>query len=210
MKAVSTDAIFTRFSSEYMSLIQLKLDDMRGTIPPVSPIHGCWIAGGAVRGWFCGEELSDVDVFGPEQQALDNFVSANNKLKKIDETPRAVTYDLDGLRVQTIRVFHNTPQSLLENFDFNVCQFAWSESGIFATRDAIIGTLRKHLSVCKITKEFAVDSLRRAFKYQRKGFIPCAGTIRDLANAVRELTAEEINNQVVVSPHGGSRLVRFD
>jgi len=57
---------------------------------------------------------------------------------------------------------------------------------------------------------FAADSLRRAFKYQTKGFTPCAGTIRDLATAFTTITREQIQAQVEMSPNGGKRLVRFD
>ena len=52
--------------------------------------------------------------------------------------------------------------------------------------------------------------MRRAFKYQRKGFEPCLGTIRDIAEVIRTLNEEELKAQVELSPAGGKRFVRFD
>lgn len=193
-----------------MSTIQLPVDRMRGDKPPIEPRDGCFIAGGAVRRWFNGsEELSDVDVFAPTADHQTAFLK-NRSVKLVDQTSRADTYQCDGVRLQLIKFYHPTVDALFGAFDFNVCQFAWTEAGIFATQDAVIGVLRGHLSIVALTKEFAVDSLRRAFKYQQKGFEPCAGTLRDLANNFRQLTDEEMKAQVELSPKGGSRIVRFD
>ena len=195
-----------------MSIVQLKLDDMRGVIPPVTPTSGCFIAGGSVRRWFTGhEDLSDVDVFAPAEENHTAFLEAIGKpAKLIDKTKHASTYLVDGVRVQLIKFFRANIDELFSNFDFNVCQFAWTEQGVFATQEAVIGVLRGHLAVGKIRKDFAVDSLRRTFKYQMKGFEPCAGTIRDIARSFIELTEEEIKKQVEQSPKGGKRIVRFD
>lgn len=193
-----------------MSLIQLKLDYMRGPIPPIPPKHGCWIAGGAVRRWFLGtEKLSDIDVFAPSAQCFEKFI-AEHDADLVDSHKHADTYEIDGVKVQCIKFHHPTPEALVQNFDFNICQFVWTEVGAFATANAIIGALRGHLAVEKINPEFAVDSLRRAFKYQRRGFTPCAGTLRDIANSFLELTKEQIENQVSISPKGGRRIVRID
>lgn len=192
-------------------LIQLKVDDMRGIIPPLKPSHGCWIAGGAVRRWFAGEEtLSDVDVFAPAEANLTQLISEVKNITKLDSTKNADTYASGNNRIQLIKHYRLTPELLVQSFDFNICQFVWSENGIYATQEAVIGTLRKHLAIATITKEFAIDSLRRAFKYQRKGYLPCNGTIRDISNVIATLTKEEIETQVVMSPHGGNRIVRFD
>jgi hypothetical protein len=56
----------------------------------------------------------------------------------------------------------------------------------------------------------AGGAVRRSFKYQTKGFFPCAGTMRSLAEAIRSLTDDEIKKQVEMSPAGGQRIVRFD
>jgi hypothetical protein len=101
-------------------------------------------------------------------------------------------------------------EDLLDSFDFTVCQFAYDGSNVFSTPEAIISVTRNHLGVHNISKEFAVDSLRRAFKYSKKGYYPCNGTIQKLADSLRGLTAEEVKNAVEISPGGGRRLIRID
>lgn len=186
---------------------------MAGHRPPIEPTEGSWIAGGAVRRWFNdGESLQDVDVFAPTLGSLDAF--RKERLSGFDEsqkTTNAITYWNGKIKVQLItgRLFP-TVEACLDAFDFTICQFAWTKAGIYTTEEAIISTLRRHLSVHRITKEFALDSMRRAFKYQRKGFEPCLGTIRDIAIVIRTLDEEELKNQIELSPAGGKRFVRFD
>ena len=191
-------------------IIQLLADHMLGEKPPIEPSAGCIVAGGSVRRWFSGsEKLSDVDVFAPSASHHAEFMGGKTA-DLIVETKHAATFNCSGVRLQLIKFYQPNLAALFESFDFNVCQFAWTEDGIFATEDAVIGVLRGHLSVVKLSKEFAIDSLRRAFKYQKKGFEPCAGTLRDIAKNFRELTEEQINAQVEISPGGGKRIVRFD
>lgn len=195
-------------------LIELAADRMRGKRPAIAPGPGTWICGGAVRQWFCGNEReSDIDIFGVSAESLSDF---SNKIvqmgaREINNTPMTVSLDLGGKMVQVIqgRVYP-TVESALDSFDFNVCQFAWDGSKVFATAEALIGTLRGHLAVHKIAKEFAVDSLRRAFKYQRKGYVPCAGTLRDLSNILRTLSEDDVKRAIEISPGGGKRVVSFD
>lgn len=195
---------------ERMSVIQLSHEHIRGKIPPIAPSAGCFIAGGAVRRWFgTDEQLSDIDVFAPAKENHAEFLK-DKTVEIVDDNKHAETYLISGVKVQLIKFYHPTVDALFEAFDYNVCQFAWTEAGIFASHDAVIGVLRGHLSVAKISKEFAVDSLRRAFKYQRRGYEPCAGTLRDIAKSLSTLTQEEIESQVQLSPKGGSRIIRFD
>lgn len=192
-------------------IVQLNLDDMRGPKPAVEPACGCWIAGGAVRAWFTGgEKVSDIDVFGPSLQATADFVNSLFRPKLVGAHSNAETYLVYGSLVQVIKLFKPNIDELLYGFDYNVCQFAWTGEGIFATQEAIIGALRGHLAVGRISHDFAMDSLRRAFKYQKKGYAPCAGTLRDIANALRKLSDEDVKNQVEISPSGGKRTVHMD
>jgi len=192
-------------------IIQLKTDFMRGSIPPVSPTNGVFICGGAVRRWFSGKEkLSDIDVFAPTPQHHQDFLATLGKVQLLVETTNATTYEWEDKTIQLIKFYYPTLEAAIDSFDFNICQFGWTEEGVFATPEAIVGVLRNHLSVNKINPGFEADSLRRAFKYQLKGFIPCAGTIRDLAMSFTGLEPAQIQAQIEMSPKGGKRLIRFD
>jgi hypothetical protein len=177
------------------------------------PVMGGWVAGGAIRRWFGSDEnLSDVDMFFNSEASFENYRKEYlGKATLLHETPNALTYDYNEMRLQLIRVkWFVTLEELLDSFDFTVCQFAWDGNNFFATPEALVSVLRKHLGVHKIQKDFAVDSLRRAFKYAKKGFYPCNGSLQQMALSLRELSVEEVNKAVEISPNGGKVIVRID
>lgn len=196
-----------------IDLIKLEQETFIGQRPIVSPTKDVWIAGGAIRQWFNdGELMTDIDVFGKNQESLDNFIS--EKLwaaKKISEQNHLSSFSLNGQLIQVIKYnYYDSIHNLLDSFDFTVCQFAWDGKTVYSTEAAIVSVLRKRLRVHQITKELAADSLRRAFKYQRKGYIPCLGTLKDIALSFQNLTEEEIKQQITISPGGGTRFVGVD
>lgn len=194
-----------------MEIVELHADDMRGLKPCVEPTAGACIAGGAVRGWFSGaEKLSDIDVFCADDESETRFIGSLAGYREIGKSKHARNFSDGKHLVQVIGLRFPDTRSLFDSFDFKLCQFAWNSAGIWATPQAIIGTLRGHLSVHKIQPGFEMDSLRRAFKYQRKGFSPCLGTLRDLSGAIRPLTEEGIKKQTEISPGGGKRVIRYD
>jgi hypothetical protein len=199
-----------------MSVTIIKLNQLQMLGPKIEitvPQRG-WIAGGAIRRWFAGnEKLSDVDCFFQDEAAFLDYVNAlaQHGAKLVNTHKNAATFDVNDILVQLIKLkYHPTVDSLLDSFDFTVCQFAWDGTDVYSTPQAVISTLRNHLGVHILTKDFAVDSLRRAFKYCKKGYHPCNGTIQQMANAMRTLTEDEIKNAVEISPNGGKRIIRVD
>lgn len=181
-------------------------------IPPVISLG--WIAGGAIRRWFVGgERLSDIDVFFKNEKSMQDYIGllTGQGAQKLSEHKNVITYSYHDYLIQCIRIkYYEKVEDLLDSFDFTVCQFAYDGFKVFSTPEAIISVTRKHLGMHGISKEFAVDSLRRAFKYAKKGYYPCNGTIQKLADSLRGLTAEEVKNAVEISPGGGKRLIRMD
>lgn len=199
-----------------MSVSVIKIDKSLLLGPAIDvpvPVNG-WIAGGAIRRWFAGkEDLSDVDVFFQNEQAFNDYIVllAQKGAKPLASHPNAVTYEYQQVRVQCIRVkWYATLDELLDSFDFTVCQFAWNGTEFFATPEATISVLRNHLGAHNISQNFAVDSLRRAFKYCKKGYHPCNGTIQKIAHSLRTLTEQQVNDAIEISPNGGKRTVRID
>lgn len=209
-----------------VQLTTIDLAQMRGKIPEFPFPRNGWVAGGAVRGWFTGAEtLSDVDVFFPDSESLASYVKLlenaapfdfdKNKpievFKRVQTTPNAITLSNGTFPIQCIHAkFYPDIAALLDSFDFTVCQFAWDGTTVYTTGDALISVLRDHLGVHVITKEGAVDSLRRAFKYCKKGFHPCNGSLLKIADSLRGLTEQEIRDAVTISPNGGRVILRFD
>lgn len=172
-----------------------------------------WIAGGAIRQWIVGDEpKSDVDVFASSAEGLDKFVTDNLiGATKLRDQEHLVAYKHQGQLIQVIKYdFYPNKAELLDSFDFTVCQFVYDGEDIWTTTHALTSVLRKHLGVHKISPELAADSLRRAFKYQDKGYKPCLGTIQKLAESMVGLTKEDIKEQVQISPGGGIRIVGVD
>ena len=160
-----------------------------------------WIAGGAIRRWFTGEKQdpkSDIDLFAMDFDRLTAYAKGM-KFRQVYDTKNATTYKWRDQTIQTIKLTSPTPEESMAKFDFKHCQFAYDGKKIYATDEAVICSLRKHLMFNNMLKGYEVDTLRRAFKYQREGYTPCGGTLRDLARALRGLTEEEIAGQGGIS-----------
>lgn len=196
-----------------INLIELDQNSFRGEKPQISPSKDVWFAGGAIRQWFQdGEAASDIDVFGKSQEALDGFIKEKlSSAKKLFEKDHLYSFSLNGQIIQVIKYnYYENINNLIDSFDFTICQFGWDGNTVWASESAIVSCLRGHLRVHKITPELAADSLRRAFKYQLKGYIPCLGTLKDLVLSFQGLSKEEIEKQITISPGGGTRFVGVD
>ena len=183
---------------------------MRGKKPDIEPLYKGLgvIAGGAIRRWFTGEpQNSDIDIFAFNESSLELINQAYNSRYKGINTGNAITYNGN---IQVIRVLTGTVAELFDKFDFAHCCFAYDGELIYTTPKAIISSLRKHLMINNLNPLFAMDSLRRMFKYQRQGYTPCNGTLIDISLAIQSLTSEQIVNQVIISPGGGKRILRID
>lgn len=193
-----------------MELIELKEPEMRGRKPELAVPDNFAIAGGSVRRWFTGEKQdSDIDLF-----RIDGKEEYDVELKgwsKGNSTLMADNYFKNRQQVQVIKRAYKSIEAMFENFDFHHCQFAYTNDGkIYSTKKGVICALRKHLSFNNIEEEFELDTLRRAFKYQRQGYTPCAGTIGRLAKALRE-SDSDFDEQMKMSAAGGTiDIIPFD
>jgi hypothetical protein len=180
-------------------MIELLEMHMRGTKPPVKLVEGTWVAGGAVRRWFTGEPLcNDIDVFCRDTTSAENFIAENGLNIRVQNT-RMIMFYSSPVQIILRPLFANAEKTI-ESFDYTLCQFAWDGKSIITTTNAITSTLRKHLGVNVIQAGYEIDSLRRAFKYAKQGYIPCIGTIRDLAKALNNAPAENIAKFDTISP----------
>lgn len=196
-----------------MDLIKIDQKLLLGKRPVLEPVPGTFIAGGAIRQWFVGNEpSSDIDVFGTSPDKLSEFI--NSRLigaKPLIDRNNLKSFEFRGQLIQVIYFdYYENIHNLLDSFDFNVCQFGWDGTDVYSTQYALTSVLRGHLGAHKITPVLAADSLRRAFKYADKGYKPCLGTLRDLGLSFSGLKKEEIESQVQISPGGGARTVGVD
>jgi len=192
-------------------LIILQEQEMWGRLPSMSidlP-QGFVIAGGAIRRWFTGEEqTSDIDLFrvdGKEEYELPIKGLSKKRSTQIQDT-----YKLGNQTVQVIKRPYDSIENLIESFDYQHCQFSYDGTTIYATKEAIITSVRKHLSLNNVIEGFELDTLRRAFKYCKQGFMPCVGTIQAIGKMLQD-SDSILDEQAQLSPSGGRRkVIRFD
>lgn len=192
-----------------MDLIELQKEEMRGYFPDLPIPDNFVVAGGSIRRWFIGEKQdSDFDYFRIDGK--ENYDLGIDELTESYSTVVQDTYSLNGKSVQVIKRSYESVSDLFSQFDFHHCQFAYNGKEIFTTKKAIISGMRKHLSFNSVVDGFELDTLRRAFRYCKQGFNPCSGTIRDIANMLRDSEAD-FEEQTKMSPKGGTKtIVRFD
>jgi hypothetical protein len=190
-----------------------------------------FVCGGSVRRYFTGEpQTSDVDMFcvrqikKEEAEKLLKGLGAQN----ISSNANAVTGYIKGRPFQIILPVFGHEEALFDKFDFWHCCWSWNPEmeSLVTTPVTIMCTERKHLSLKSFQQGFELDTLRRAFKYQRQGYTPCNGTLLDLGKMLQSVPQEEkanpfkdlspgppmnpLERQAVMSPGGGHRILRFD
>lgn len=172
-----------------------QLDGALDRLPCVSSV-GPWLAGGAVRRTLLGTSLaeSDYDFFFRTQQQYDDFCEwmIDIHALKIAETPLQTTWTVFAdepasgqlpLKVQAIRVaFYESPEALLDTFDFTICQLVYDGTDLICGEYALWDLGRKLLVPHRVS--FGVATLRRIIKYTKQGFYICGGGLGNILEQV--------------------------
>jgi len=179
---------------------------------PTFQYSNCWIAGGCLRSSLLNETPNDIDIFGPDENSIQNFIDLNlNNAKLIHKSKVLESYILNGLKIQVVkRKYYNSIEECLTGFDYTICQFAFDGVTYFSTPEAVIDTYAHKLVINKLDKDFVIDSLRRMTKYIKYGFTICDGGLKNIVESIRSLKDEEVKNQIEFYPNGGPRINRFD
>lgn len=194
-----------------MNIVEIPRFLLVGEPTSLKITDGAWVAGGAIRCWYLQKpNKSDIDFFFNSEQAAEVFKQANNISNPKYTHKNADTFDTNGKVIQLIKIYHENIESIFDSFDFTICQFAYDGKTVYATAEAMITAARGHLTVHKIQQGYELDSLRRAFKYAKKGFEPCLGCLKQIGESFRNISEESLQNQLEISPNGGKRIVRLD
>lgn len=165
-----------------------ELESMSGVTILDSP--NVMLAGGALRRTLTNQPLdSDLDLFFVSVSAFNFTLSIlrQHNYETLYENDYNVTLQRKGdtFKVQLIKfIFPATPEELLDNFDFTICQFVLLQNEFYTTDMALWDLGRKRLGVNKIS--YAVSSVRRLLKYSRQGYTVCSGTIQGILTSVAE------------------------
>lgn len=171
-------ANFVRRSQNKLDEFNLLMEKL-----PKPKIDGPWIAGGAIRNLLCGDSVtkSDIDYFFRDVNQFSDFCTEMDRLGAIKkyENKFNTTWFLGEQKVQAISVaYYNDTISLLDSFDFTICQIATDGINLIVGEFALWDIGRKKLAVNRVT--YGTSTVRRMLKYAKSGFTACSGCISDI------------------------------
>ena len=150
----------------------------------------CWIAGGALRDYFAGVEVTtDYDLFFPNESEFEKaakyFKEKNCEVKWESENGMKIIYT--GKTFDLVKKYFATPQETVDAFDFTVSMFAVDTETVYYGETTFIDLAKRQLMINKIT--YPASTLSRAFRYYKKGFSMCLGEMKKLAESIRDMPA---------------------
>lgn len=164
---------------------------------------GPWLAGGAVRRLITRKpQDSDFDFFFRDEAQFDEFCKAIEKAGgfRTSESDFNVSFCVPAvkakpigddefspggpeLKVQAIRIgFFDSLESVLESFDFSLCQCGFDGSLLAFGQWTLFDLARNKLVPGRI--QYGASSLRRVIKYTRQGFTICGGGLAEMLDQV--------------------------
>jgi hypothetical protein len=154
--------------------------------------NGVWIAGGAIRKTILGEALNtDVDFFFGSSEILEKFkaeiIDYGAELQHKTDHQETYVYNSSALegevKLQLVKIdYYKDVESLLNSFDFTICQFAYDGENLYCGKYSLWDLSRKRLAIHKIT--YAIPSMRRIIKYSKQGFYACSGFLADFLTSI--------------------------
>ena len=166
--------------------------------PPKLESGKIWLAGGALRRTIKKQKLdSDFDFFFNSEEAYKvcyEAFKAQYKLTNLKQNDANLSFDIEVIidekplviNIQLIIIsYYDGPASLLESFDYTLCQFATDGEKLYCGDTALFDVANNKIVVNKIT--YPVASLRRLLKYTKQGFYACGGCLAELLHQSSEL-----------------------
>lgn len=159
-------------------------------LPKLDMKKGPWLAGGSLRRLFDGSDKeSDFDLFFSSELQLQDYkaellnrgglVQYENDL---NVTMMVAPMECKPFKVQLIKIYFESPEKVLEWFDFTLCQFLTDRETLMVGDYTLYDTGSKRVRLN--TLHHAVSSVRRMLKYGRQGYTVCDGTIQELLERV--------------------------
>lgn len=168
-----------------------------------------FIAGGCIRDLLSDMPVKDYDIFcrsiDDVPRVLHCFVNAGATITF--DTEKFTNLKFKDMTLQIIKSFtYPGYKEVINSFDFTICQavvFCKREIDDLHEKEIFVvdfychdkffeDVLTKSLQVSNLP--FPVDSLRRAFRFNEKGYKPCKETIFKLATAIHDMDNEQFDN----------------
>lgn len=155
----------------------------------------CWIAGGAVRDFFMGKKVqADNDVFFPNEAELEKAKNyfINNGAEVKWESENGIKLKYNNNIFDLVKIYYSSPEKTIESFDFTVSMFAVDSKKVYYGQNSFEDLDKRLLIINKIT--YPESSLKRAFRYYKRGFTMQVDEISKLYNQIKELPEQVGNN----------------
>jgi hypothetical protein len=178
-------------------------DDFRDLIEWACCLEtGPWVAGGSVRKLWTGQpwENQDVDFFFRDRQQLEDFsrgvLHLSDRVEIMIETANATTYKVhlpsgaERLLQAVRRDFYPTLAAVLDDFDFNLAQFA-SDGTQMVTRELALEDVRHNRLRRNPASTKKMNPLR-VLKYAAYGFDPDYGLLAEAAKGINNGDIHEV------------------
>lgn len=164
---------------------------------------GPWMVGGSVRRFLSGKtQDSDFDVGVSSNEQIE-LLKESLKLKGFVVTKEDKHYiELVGSvgekseKIQILRHVVGDIQSILDSFDFTICQCAFDGTNIMVGPYTMWDLGRKRLAIHKIT--FGASTIRRLLKYAAQGYTMCSGCANDILRSAIEKPSIVDNNTLYI------------
>lgn len=164
-----------------------------------------FVAGGALRDWFSDRKCSDFDVFFKKEEdykavkkeleevtgklAFVKLIHSNDNSDRYRFEDGPLGFDVDLVKK---RYFANAAD-IIDNFDFTVACAVITPAELSMTDRFLMDLCNKRLAINALPAPLGTQ-LRLA-KYIRKGFVPCVGTLTEIAVGIRNMPEADFLNR---------------
>lgn len=134
------------------------------------------VAGGSIVSCFLDKPINDIDLFANNPSLLvrnmEILVAITPGISKVCETEKAITYDVDGIKVQavTCRNIHDGVDELFETFDLLNSCIALEDNSLVMALMWMDLLKEKRLVVNRVSKFDPAKTIYRMMSYATKGF----------------------------------------
>jgi hypothetical protein len=194
---------------DYLSEQYMQVDAPKALInaalswcPELKDMEGVIIAGGFVRAFYAGEKPADLDLYFESEScytdALDTLEGAD--WEEVFKTDKAISYKRGHRKTQAIAYYFGDPETIIKGFDYTICAAALTlnieypdgedqepkVTGLLLLHEDFFEHLAGRVLWYTGGSPLPLSSLKRAFKYVKRGYHICDENIIALTEAIAE------------------------
>lgn len=176
----------------------------------------CFIAGGVFASIFSKTEINDIDIFFYNKQDVQKVI---DYLQTISDIKIGFNNDYvcnvywKNLKLQLVKKYqYSSAIDCINSFDFTVCKCAYDGKKIYHNERFFIDLTSKALIIDNLLLK-PLSTLKRAFKYQKKGYTICNVGLAKIAKEINILEIDWQNpdqNQIEFYPDGTASFLGLD